>query len=152
MKHAMKHATTHATTHTPVSRSGLPPLPADVARRVLADLRSAKPERKRQAIEALLAARAFAAGFVQGADVERARRRHVVDPHHAHWLRGYDAGQRAAAGAAAHYLGDQLRTPRAALDAPAPTPSAPRSNAGPRTPRPSTRAISAPFSPQLTLI
>jgi hypothetical protein len=142
----------HATTHTAVSRSGLPPLPPDVTRRLLAGLRSPKPERKRQAIEALLAARAFAAGFVQGADADRARRRHVVDQHHAHWLRGYDAGQRAAGKAAARYLGDQLHAPDAALDAPVPLPSAPRSNARPRTPRASTRATSAPPRPQLILI
>jgi hypothetical protein len=135
-----------------VSRSGLPPLPPEVTRRVLAGLRSATPARRRQAIEALLAARAFAAGFVQGADTERARRRHVVEPHHEHWLRGYHAGQRAAAEAAARYLGDQLHAAHAALDTPAPPPSAPRSNARPRAPRPRTRAISAPASPQLTLI
>lgn len=31
----------------------------------------------------------------------RARRRHVADLHHAHWLRGYDAGQGAAEAAGA---------------------------------------------------
>ena len=145
----------HASTHTAVSRSSLPPLPPDVARRVLAGLRSPKPAHKRQAIEALLAARAFAAGFVQGADVERARQRHIVGPHHEHWLRGYDAGQRAAAEAAARYLADQLHdalNALNALNALAPPPTAPRSNARPHAPRRRTRAISAPPSPQLTLI
>ena len=117
----------------------MPPLPAELARRVTAGLRSPKPERRRQAMAACLAARAFAAGFVQGADSERARRRHVVDLHHEHWLRGYDAGQRAAAEAAARYLGDQLHAPGAALDARASVPSAPRSDAGPRTPPPEAR-------------
>jgi hypothetical protein len=142
----------HATTHTAASRSGILPLPADIARRLLAGLRSREPERRREAMQALLAARTFAAGFVQGADVERARRRHVVDLLHEHWLRGYDAGQRAAAEAAARYLGDQLRAPTAALDARASPPSAPRAIAGPRTPRPNARATGAQASPQLTLI
>jgi hypothetical protein len=105
---------------------------------------------------ACLAARAFAAGFVQGADSERARRRHVADLHHEHWLRGYDAGQRAAAEAAARYLGDQLRAPSGARDSRATAASAPRSDAEPPTPRSKrARAISATGAqpcPQLTLL
>src|SRR4051812_31827226 len=98
----------HATPRTAPPQRSKPPLPPDLARRVTAGLRSPKPERRRRAMAACLAARAFAAGFVQGADSERARRRHVADLHHEHWLRGYDAGQRAAAEAAARYLDDQL--------------------------------------------
>jgi hypothetical protein len=79
---------------------------------LLAGLRSRNPARRHEAMEASLAARAFAAGFARGADPERTQRRHVVDVHHEHWLRGYEAGQRAADQAAMQYLGDQLR-PRA---------------------------------------
>jgi hypothetical protein len=90
-----------------------PPLPADVARLLLGGLRSRNADRKRIAMEACLAARAFAAGFCRGADPERAYRRHVIGPHHEHWLRGYDAGQRAAEQAAVRYLRDQLLPPSA---------------------------------------
>jgi hypothetical protein len=80
----------------------------------------------------------------------------VADLHREHWLRGYDAGQRAAAEAAVRYLGDQLRAPGAALDARASAPSAPRSDAEPRTPQPkrarAIHAIGAQPSPQLTLL
>lgn len=146
----------HATPRTSSLQRSIPSLPADLARRVTAGLRSPTPERRRQTMAACLAARAFAAGFVQGADSERARRRHVVDLHHEHWLRGYDAGQRAAAEAAARYLADQLHAPGAALPARASVPSAPRSYAGPRTPPPkrarAIHAIGAQPTPQLTLL
>ena len=72
----------------------------------------AQPERRHDAIEAAHAARAFAAGFARGADPERMPRRHVVDVDHEHWLRGYEAGQRAADRAATRYLGYQLHVPR----------------------------------------
>ena len=134
-------------------RSAMPALPADVARVLLAGLRSSKPERKQGAIEACLAARAFAAGFARGADSERTGRRHVIGPHHEHWLRGYQAGQCASGPAAARYLRDQLlpssATPDAIAISSAPSAAAP-------APRPErarvTRAIRAQPSPQLTLL
>lgn len=146
----------HATPRTSPPQRAMSPLPVDLARRVTAGLRSPKPERRRQAMAACLAARAFTAGFVQGADSEHARRRHVVDQHHEHWLRGYDAGQRAAAEAAARYLADQLHAPGATLDARAPVPRASGSDAGPRTSPPkrarAIHAIGAQPAPQLTLL
>jgi hypothetical protein len=136
-------------------RRSIPPLPVDLARRVTAGLRSPRPVRKQQTIDALLAARAFAAGFVQGADSERARQRHVADLDDEHWLRGYDAGQRAAAEATARYLGDQL----CRADPPGARPvtsSAPRAEVAARTPRfrraRAIRAVGALPSPQLTLL
>ena len=89
------------------------PLPADVVRLLRAALRSRNADHRRVAMDACLAARAFAAGFARGADPERAYRRHVVGAHHEHWLRGYDAGQRAAEQAAQSYLRDQLVPPSA---------------------------------------
>src|SRR5579859_1232917 len=80
----------------------------DARAQLLAGLRSRFPERRRQAIEAALAARAFAAGFARGADLQHTRLRHVVDVHHDHWLRGCEAGRSAADRAAADYLGDDL--------------------------------------------
>jgi hypothetical protein len=110
---------------------------------LLAGLRSRNPARRHEAIEASLSARAFVAGFARGADPGRSRRRHVVDVHHAHWLRGYEAGRRAADQAATRFLGDQLRRragapngENAAITAPRPTPPAQRC---------------APLAPQLTL-
>lgn len=130
----------------------MPPLPPDVARHLLAGLRSRTIARKREAMDALLATRAFAAGFIQGADSERARRAHVVEMDHEHWLRGYEAGQAAAAAAAARYLGDRLGMPSAALDARSTAPGPPRSDAATaaRTPR-HARVIRVQPSPQLTL-
>jgi hypothetical protein len=80
-----------------------PPLPADVAQLLRSELGSRNENRERLAIKACLAVGAFASGFVRGADPERAYRRHVVGSHHEHWLRGYDAGQRAAEQAAQRY-------------------------------------------------
>jgi hypothetical protein len=115
-----------------------PPLPADVAQLLRSELRSRNASRKRLAMEACLAARAFAAGFARGADPERAYRRHVVGPHHEHWLCGYDAGQRAAEQAAQRYLRDQLELPSTATgDARAPSES---TDAAAAIPRPSVHA------------
>lgn len=142
----MKHPASAPTT---APRPAFPALPADVARLLQAGLRSKKAECNQQAIEACLAARAFAAGFTRGADSERAHRRHVVGPHHEHWLRGYQAGLRAAEDAAARYLRDQLLPSSATPNAHAPSAAAP-------TPRPerarATRAIRAQPFRQLTLI
>lgn len=119
-----------------------PPLPAEVAQLLRSELRSRNANRTRLAMEACLAARAFAAGFTRGADPERAYRRHVVGPHHEHWLRGYDAGQRAAEQAAQRYLRDQLVPPStAADDARAPSASTGAAVAIPRPQR--ARAIRA---------
>jgi hypothetical protein len=132
-----------------------PPLPTDVARLLLAGLRSRKPERKRLANEACLAARAFAAGFSRGADPERACRRHVIGAHHEHWLRGYDAGQRAAEQAAAGYLRDQLLPLTTAADVNTAASSAPAPDAAAPTSQPerarATCATRAEPPPQLTL-
>jgi hypothetical protein len=138
-------------TNTAKPRSAIPPLPSDLMRQLLARLRSSKPARKRHAIDACLASRAFALGFVCGADPERARRRHVVGPHHEHWLRGYDAGQRAAEHATTGYLRDQLLLPHATPNATslAPRVAAPR----PRTERaPAIHAARTQPSAQLTLL
>lgn len=44
-----------------------------------------------------VAKRAFAEGFARGADPDRARKRHVVNPAtHAHWMAGHAAGEAAA--------------------------------------------------------
>jgi hypothetical protein len=120
-------------------------LPHDARSLLLASLRSRVPEQRRQAIEACLAARAFAAGFARGADPVRTRRRHIVDMDHEHWLRGYEAGQHAADHAAAQYLGDQLRPPGGALGSSAAPPCTPRPAAAPLTLR------RAQPTPQLTL-
>ena len=130
-----------------------PPLPADIAQLLRSELRSRNASRKRLAIEACLAARAFAAGFARGADPERAYRRHVVGSHHEHWLLGYDAGQRAAERAAQRFLRDQLVPPTtaaseasaasASTDAAAPIPRARRARAS--------RTTRACLPPQLTL-
>jgi hypothetical protein len=136
-------------------RPATPPLPGDLVQQLNAGLRSRNADRKRAAMEACLAARAFAAGFCRGADPERAFRRHVIGPHHEHWLAGYHAGLRAAEHATQRYLRDQLQRPGTTqnraepaiaasgeIDA-APTPHLPRARA-PRTTR-------APLPPQLTL-
>jgi hypothetical protein len=147
----MRHATLKPITPNRVT----PPLPADVAQLLVAGLRSRNADRKRIAIEACLVASAFAAGFCRGADPERAYRRHVVGPHHEHWLCGYDAGQRAAEQAAVRYLRDQLLPPSATgianvsvsaatgADAAAPIPFPHRARA--------TRTRRSPITPQLTL-
>src|SRR5215468_5168203 len=101
----MKRATA---THAARPRAAMPGLLPDLLRRISAGLHSPKPERKPAAIAALLAARAFAAGFARGADPLGATRRHTVDDHHEHWLAGHAAGQRAADDAAARYLRDRL--------------------------------------------
>lgn len=131
-----------------------PPLPADVVQLLRAGLRSRNADRRRVAMDACLAARAFAGGFARGADPERAYRRHVVGPHHEHWLCGYDAGQRAAEQAAQRYLRDQLVPPSTATcDACAPGVST-ADTAAP-IPRPerarAIRATRACLPPQLTL-
>jgi hypothetical protein len=140
---------------TSTVRPATPPLPADVVRLLQAGLRSRRPERKHRAIEACLAARAFADGFAKGADPERAYRRHVIGPHHEHWLCGYEAGQRAADQAAARYLREQLSPLACALHVDSPTPNAPSSDAPAPTTRPgragANRAPRAQPSPQLTL-
>jgi hypothetical protein len=147
----MKHSTAKPITPRPAT----PPLPGDLVQQLNAGLRSRNADRKRAAMEACLAARAFAAGFCRGADPERACRRHVIGPHHEHWLAGYHAGLRAAEHATQHYLRDQLQPPGTTpdesapaiaatdADAAAPTPRLPRARA-PRTTR-------ASLSPQLTL-
>lgn len=71
-------------------------------------LRSSNPNTRRLALDAQLAARAFAQGFLCGADQAHARRRHEVDPFHAHWRLGFEAGRRAAELATMAYLADQL--------------------------------------------
>jgi hypothetical protein len=144
------------TTPKPIApRRVTPPLPADVAQLLVAGLRSRNASRKRVAMEACLAARAFAAGFSRGADPVRAYRRHVVGPHHEHWLCGYDAGQRAAEQAAVRYLRARLVPPSATgmTNASAPTATTVDAAAPIAFPH-SERAIRtsrSPIKPQLTL-
>lgn len=129
-----------------------PPLPADIERMLVAGLRSREPVRKRRAMAACLAARAFAAGFARGADPLSDRRRHIVDDHHEHWLAGHAAGQRAADDAQARYVRDHLLPFPPAGDANSRTPSAHVAR-GIATPRPErSRAACAPSSLQLPLI
>lgn len=101
----MKHVTATHATRSDVPTPGLPP---DALRWISAGLRSAKPERRQRAIDASLAARAFAAGFARGADPLGAGRRHVVDDHHEHWLVGHAVGRYAAVDAAARYLREHV--------------------------------------------
>jgi hypothetical protein len=89
----------------------MPGLPPDLHRLISSGLRSSAPERQQRAIDACLIARAFAAGFVRGADPVHRRRRHVVDAHHEHWLAGY----RAVDDATADHLRAQLLLASAAL-------------------------------------
>src|SRR5215468_5379324 len=110
----MKRATA---THAARPRAAMPGLPPDLLRRISAGLRSPKPERKQAAIAALLAARAFAAGFARGADPLGSTRRHIVDADHEHWRAGHAAGLLAAADAAARYLRDRLPPASSAHDA-----------------------------------
>jgi hypothetical protein len=140
----MKHSITRITAQRRVAAA----LPPEIARRLLAGLRSPKPHRKQQAIEACLAARAFAAGFARGADTDGARRRHVVGSHHQDWLRGYDAGQRAADQAAARYLADQPLPPCVPRDARAPPSSARDSGATAPPARPERAHASHATRPQ----
>lgn len=116
--------------------------------------RSRNPDRKRAAMEACLAARAFAAGFCRGADPERACRRHVIGAHHEHWLRGYHAGLRAAEHATQRYLRDQLQPSSTPPDASATATAAIGANRASSTPSPprarATRTTRAPLPPQLT--
>ena len=148
----------HTTPKSLRPRHVAPPLAGDIVQLLRAGLRSRNADRRRVALEACLAARAFAAGFARGADPERAYRRHVVGPHHEHWLRGYDAGQRAAEQAAQRYLRDQLASPSApGTVAPVSATASSASTAGtaapiPRTPRArATCAMRACLPPQLTL-
>ena len=60
----MKHSTAKPITPRPTT----PPLPDDLVQQLNAGLRSRNTDRKRAAMEACLAARAFAAGFCRGAD------------------------------------------------------------------------------------
>src|SRR5262249_27514894 len=125
----------HTTPKDVRPRHVAPPLPADVVQLLRAGLRSRNADRSRVAMNACLASRAFAAGFARGADPERTRRRHVVGSHHEHWLRGYEAGQRAAEQAAQWHLRDQLLPPSTtATDACAPIASA--ADAAASIPRP----------------
>src|SRR5690349_23295342 len=143
-----------AAPRTVAPRRTMPPLLADLARRITSGLRSPRPTRKRQTMDALLAARAFAAGFVQGADSERARRRHTTDRDDEHWLRGYDAGQLAAAEATARYLADQLcrGDPPGARPVPSGAARADVDTPSPRLQRArAIRVADAHPSPQLTL-
>jgi hypothetical protein len=102
---------TTATPHT----AAMPGLPPDLHRLISSGLGSSAPERQQRAIDACLIARAFAAGFVRGADPVHRRRRHVVDAHHEHWLAGYHAGRRAVDDATAGHLRAQLLPASAAL-------------------------------------
>jgi len=64
---------------------------------------------KRLTLDQHLALRAFEQGYHCGADPQRERRRHTVDPKtHRHWRSGYELG-RAAAERASDDYGEQLR-------------------------------------------
>ncbi len=144
------------TTPKPIApRPATPPLPGDLVQQLNAGLRSRNADRKRASMEACLAARAFAAGFHRGADPERACRRHVIGPHHEHWLAGYHAGLHAAEHATQRYLRDQLQRPGTAPDRSEPAPAATGANAVAPTPHPAraraSRTTRAPLLPQLTL-
>jgi hypothetical protein len=148
----------HSPSRRMAPRSAAPPLPDDLVQQLNAGLRSRNADRKRAAMEACLAARAFAAGFCRGADPERACRRHVIGPHHEHWLAGYHAGLRAAEHATQRYLRDQLQPSSTPPDASATATAAIgaiRADVASSTPGPprarATRTTRAPFSPQLTL-
>jgi hypothetical protein len=145
----------HSTVKPIAPRPATPPLPGDLVRQLNAGLRSRNADRKRAAMEACLAARAFAAGFCRGADPERACRRHVTGPHHEHWLAGYHAGLRAAEHATQRYLRDQLQSSGTPRDDSAPATAATDASAASPTPRPprarASRTTRAPFPPQLTL-
>jgi hypothetical protein len=136
-------------------RSATPPLPGDLAQQLHAGLRSRNADRKQAAMEACLAARAFAAGFCRGADPERAHRRHLLGPHHEHWLAGYHAGLRAAEHATQRYLRDRLQPPGMAPDASATATATIGVAVAPSLPSPprarATRTPRAPLPPQLTL-
>jgi hypothetical protein len=136
-------------------RPATPPLPGDLVQQLNAGLRSRNADRKRAAMEACLAARAFAAGFCRGADPERACRRHVIGPHHEHWLAGYHAGLRAAEHATQRHLRDQLQRPGTTPDHSEPTIAATGTDAAAPTlhlPRArASRTTRAPLPPQLTL-
>jgi hypothetical protein len=60
--------------------------------------------------------RAFREGFMAGADPSGKRRRHAVDPiTHAHWRRGFEAGQRAAFDAESAYCAELVDAERAPI-------------------------------------
>lgn len=144
---------TTATPHT----AAMPGLPPDLHRLISSGLRSSAPERQQRAIDACLIARAFAAGFVRGADPVHRRRGHVVDAHHEHWLAGYHAGRRAVDDATTGHLRAQLLPASAAPASTVPggvrdhAPTARSATAS--TARPTrARAIRAQPSRQLPLI
>jgi len=145
----------HTTPKSIAPRPATPPLPGDLVQQLNAGLRSRNADRKRAAMEACLAARAFAAGFCRGADPERVRRRHVIGPHHEHWLAGYHAGLRAAEHATQRYLRHQLQPSGTTPGDSAPATAATDAGAAEPTPCPSraraSRTTRAPLLPQLTL-
>jgi hypothetical protein len=127
----------HTTPKSLRPRHVAPPLPGD--RRATAPRRAALPQRRPQARRAGGVSRGagLRGRVARGADPERAYRRHVVGPHHEHWLCGYDAGQRAAEQAAQRYLRDQLASPSPAdTAAPASTTASSASTADSAAPIP----------------
>ena len=97
----------HATTHTAASRSCTPPLPGDVARRLCRPAHpspSASSTRSRRCSQ-----RGCSRPGSSKAATPRARRGHVVDLHHAHWLRAAEAAARATSGDQQHQPGRRAR-------------------------------------------